>query len=42
VGEHEIVGDTLFTDGEHFVVSHHLTVIPKHARDEGHEQEDDA
>ncbi len=33
VGEHEIVGDTLFADGEHFVVSHILTVVPKHDHD---------
>jgi hypothetical protein len=33
VGEHEIVGDTLFTDGAHFVVPHILTVVPKHDHD---------
>jgi hypothetical protein len=33
VGEHEIIGDTLFTDGTHFVVPHILTVVPKHAHD---------
>ena len=33
VGEHTIVGDTLFTGGEHFVVPHILTVVPKHDHD---------
>ena len=28
VGEHTIVGDTLFTNGEHFVVPHIVTVVP--------------
>ena len=30
VGEHTIVGDTLFANGEHFVVPHRLTVVPRH------------
>jgi hypothetical protein len=38
VGEHEIVGDTLFADGEHFVVTHIVIVVPKHDHDEGHGQ----
>ena len=29
VGEHTIVGDTLFADGEHFVVEHVVTVVPR-------------
>ena len=33
VGDHEIVGDTLFTDGTHFVVPHIITVVPKHDHD---------
>jgi hypothetical protein len=33
VGEHEIVGDTLFTDGGHLVVSHVVTVVPRHHGD---------
>jgi hypothetical protein len=32
VGEHSIVGDTLFADGEHLVVEHIVTVVPKHDR----------
>jgi len=35
VGEHEIVGDALFTDGTHFEGSHVLTVVPKHDHDRG-------
>ena len=30
VGDHDVVGDTLFADGEHFVVHHILTVVPRH------------
>jgi hypothetical protein len=30
VGEHTIVGDTLFVNGEHFVAPHPLTVVPRH------------
>src|SRR5215207_894271 len=30
VGQHTIAGDTLFADGEHFVVAHIVTVVPKH------------
>jgi hypothetical protein len=41
VGEHEIVGDTLFTDGEHLIVEHIVTVVPKHDHDRGHAQQDD-
>jgi hypothetical protein len=33
VGEHTIVGDTLFADGEHLVVTHIVTVVPKHDHD---------
>ena len=29
VGEHEIVSDTLFTDGTHFVVPHIITVVAR-------------
>jgi hypothetical protein len=29
VGDHDVVGDTLFADGEHFVVHHILTVVPR-------------
>jgi hypothetical protein len=29
VGTHEVVGDTLFTDGTHFVVPHVITVVPR-------------
>jgi hypothetical protein len=29
VGEHTIVGDTLFTDGTHFVVPHIITVVAR-------------
>jgi hypothetical protein len=41
VGEHEIVGDTRFTDGTHFEGSHILTVVPKHDHDGGHRHQDD-
>jgi hypothetical protein len=36
VGEHTIVGDTLFTDGERNVVPHGLTVVPRHDGNRGH------
>jgi hypothetical protein len=29
VGRHNVVGDTLFTDGTHFVVPHVITVVPR-------------
>jgi hypothetical protein len=41
VGQHTIVGDTLFADGEHLIVTHIVTVIPKHDHEEGHGQQDD-
>jgi hypothetical protein len=41
VGEHEIVGDTLFTDGEHFVVPHILTVVPRTHSDQDPAADDD-
>jgi hypothetical protein len=30
VGEHNVVGDTLFASGEHFIRPHPLTVVPRH------------
>ena len=41
VGEHTIVGDTRFADGEPLIVEHIVTVVPKHDHDEGHGQQDD-
>jgi len=31
VGEHNVVGDALLANGEHFIRPHLLTVVPKHA-----------
>jgi hypothetical protein len=40
-GEHTIVGDTLFADGEHLIVTHIVTVVPKHDHEQGQGQQDD-
>ena len=30
VGEHKVVGDVLFANGEHGIGAHPLTVVPRH------------
>ena len=41
VGEHNVVGDVLFADGEHGIRPHALTVVPRHDGQEPGRDEDD-